>query len=443
MSRPILKLKAQIQDNNKTIARLTSENNNLNSEVSFLRVANADLQKYNDSNNAISKNFVSSLNEYKLHNETLQSQVTSLTQQLSEKTNKPLIMRLRNKVKELTIQNETKDNEITQLNLSRDTTLQSAPAVPELQIDMITPPTDVEQLKLELDNVNGILNETHNQVEQLQNSNIKLQLEMNKKSVPVPLGPRVKLQEEIHRLRKVINTKNSLINEHNKTIDELKKAVPKVAVHIDGMTAQELKHVPLRRKVFELVNKANSHVKEDNKSMIHVHLDDDTIVDIHDETIKAKLEEMIKHHNNNPGHANNESSIQVHLYDESIVNLSDTQLKKKLEKLFDDSEKSMNHINNNSSLINVHLDDTTMIELSDKDIKNRLEALITNSESIVYDTKKMVNDLELKTIPQGKLTINNSSAHNQGQSNDQDNDQDYDEYDGDADDDIDYDNDQD
>ena len=88
--------------------------------------------------------------------------------------------------------------------------------MPELQIDMITPPTDVEQLKLELDNVNGILNETHNQVEQLQNSNIKLQLEMNKKSVPVPLGPRVKLQEEIHRLRKVINTKNSLINEHNK-----------------------------------------------------------------------------------------------------------------------------------------------------------------------------------------------------------------------------------
>jgi hypothetical protein len=420
MNLPIPKLREQIQSQNKIITDLRSENNKLKLEINFLTLANEDLQKFNDKNNTVNCTMSSSLNDYKDQVEKLNTNISLLKEQLSEKTNKPLISRLRQKIIELNVENEHKNNIISDLKSSiyknNSTSLAtkevyniSSTAQSEEKVNTITLPTDVDQIKLDLDNVNGILLETQQQLHHIELSNIKLQEEVKVKSTPHKLSqlpPRGKIQEEIKRLKNIINNKNSIINTNIKKINDLINVVPRIIVHIDGMDPKELYHIPLRKKVFELVKTANSNVNKDDKSKIHVHLQDDTIIDINDENIKNKLEEMIKH-NNHTGH-NCKSAIHVHINDESEVELNDKELKNKIEELINNSKDILNKSKTNIDPIHVHLHDDSIIKIDDHTIKNKLEKLILNSESIVYNAKNTVHNLELSTIPSGNLYLYNN-----------------------------------
>ena len=408
MNPNVQKLRGQVNSQAKSIAGLTSENNKLKTENDFLIKANADLQKYNETNNMTTQNFSTSLNNYKIEIEKLQNEVFSLTSQVNEKTNKPLVNRLRKKVTELTNESQGKDEEISRLKLSGNAVtseLINEPSEPVFESDnnlnIVNSSEDTESLKLELNNVNGVLKETQQQLEVLLKDNMNLQGQLNKKSETLPLPPRAKLQQEINRLKNVINNKNYLLNTNTKTIQDLNKAVPKVIVKIDGVDPQELKNVPLRKRVFQLVNKAKSHINTNNNSNLNVNAG-------------------TKNNKNNKN--KKQSLIHVHINDASIVKINNKELKNRLEKLITESEETLRK-KNNSSVINLHLPDEDVIELDDNELKDRINSLIDDSELVLRNAKKKVNKLNFNSTPFRKLTLRNIQEDYEEENEDEDEDE--------------------
>ena len=224
------------------------------------------------------------------------------------------------------------------------------------QLSLVKESFAPEDLGIQLINTNEILKETQDQLKKLEEHNLLIQNKLTAK--PPPKG---KLQNEIIRLKGVIQNKNKLLQGVSN--------IPKVIVHIDGTEDKiELKNINIRKRVVDLLEAANKR----KESKIHVHINDDRIVDISDENIKMQLKSLIK---------------------ESKKNINQKTVLNEIKAL-------LNEVKINNKGVHVHLDDETAVEFIDDEIKNRLLDLMANAESVVDET----NNLSLLENNPGNIT---------------------------------------
>ena len=206
-----------------------------------------------------------------------------------------------------------------------------------------------EDLNVQLRNTRDLLKETQDQLKSVEEHNKLLQGKVGAK-----IPPRARLHKQLLRLRKVVQDKDLVLKEANSKI-------PKVVLNIEGITRRELKNINLRKKIFELINSANNTV--------HVHINDETIVDISDENIKNNINALLKKGRKNKKDSNNLKRIIILL-------------------------EELKNINRSTSDVNVHLNDEMAVKLVNNKIKNKLIKLIAQSESIVDNTTDKVSSLQ-------------------------------------------------
>lgn len=223
------------------------------------------------------------------------------------------------------------------------------------QLSLVTQSRTSEDLGVQLINTNEILKETQDQLKKLEGHNTLLQNKLTEK--PIPKG---KLHKEIARLKGVVQNKNAIIQNKNKLLQGGNN-IPKVVVHIDGINKTELKDINVRKKVVDLLEAANKR----KESKIHVHINDETLVDISDENIKMQLQALIK---------------------ETKKNVNQKTVLNEIKAL-------LNEVKINNKGVHVHLDDETAVEFIDDEIKTRLLDLMANAESVVDETNNNVSVL--------------------------------------------------
>jgi hypothetical protein len=251
MALPVQRLRKQLKEYIVNEVTLKAENQNLKKENTFLKSLNSDLLIKSNSN------------EYKAE-----------INKLKDDINKYI--------------NENKD---LKQNLPVNT-----PSVYSSNICVES--NDINELKTELENTKSILNETQQQLKELEDSNIKLQGELenknnskhqlnrpnmvNKQNQDVSqMQRKMNLYDEVIRLKNIIENKNSVI-------DELKKGIPNVTVNIDGMKTRQIRMPHVRKKIFNLFQEVKA-----SSSLLHVHINDKNMVKLNDIDIKNKLNDLI------------------------------------------------------------------------------------------------------------------------------------------------------